>query len=331
MDKKRDPYLVGLIGAGRISKLHLDSIGRHTDSMKVVALCDPDREVVEKRAAEYGIEHTYGALEDMIEQESLNVAIVCTPTPIRKKVMLPLIEAGIPIFCEKPFAETYAEAKQIEQAAREAGIAVAVNQNFRRHFAFSIARPIIESGRLGRPLHLMQTTVYRRRDKGWRLDRKRYVLAVMSIHWFDGYRYLLGDEPEQVYCQSVNSPVTSGGEDTAVSVILRFRNGAVVTLSESFSSFSDLASCSLDCENGGLQLGFDCMTEVRAGGQTIEHKNPYDISEASYWLLNDLTEAAANGHEPETSATDNLKSIRIMEAAYLSAEENRPVSMEEIT
>ena len=330
MSKKSDPYRVGLVGGGNISRLHLDGMSQHPDRVKVVALCDPNRENAEKRAADYKIEQTYSNLEEMIEQANLDIAIVCTPTPVRKQVVLPLIEARIPVLCEKPLSETYAEAKEIEQAAREAGIAVAVNQNLRRRFSFSVARGIIEAGGLGRPLHLMHNFAGIRRDKGWRLQRKRYVMAVMSIHWFDGYRYLLQDEPIDVYCRRIKSPAIDGGEDTAGSLILHFRKGTIVNLSESFSSFTSPKSCSLDCEVGGLRLDFESLEEIRSDGQSIEHTNPFKAPEPTYWLLNDLIESIESAREPETSASDNIKSIRILEAAYRSAEENHHVNIEEI-
>ena len=330
MNNSRSPYRVGIVGAGNISRMHIDGMSRHADRMKVVALCDLDTKMAQKRAADYGIEHTYNDLEEMIGQANLDVAVVCTPTHVRKQVVIPLINANIPIFCEKPFAETYAEAKDIETAVRDSGSAFALNQNLRRTFSFSVARKIIEAGSLGRPLHLMHTVAVLRRDKGWRLERKRYVMSVMSIHWFDGYRYLLQDEPDEVYCRSINSPATAGGDDTAVSLILHFRKGTVVTLSESFSSLTKPQNCSLDCESGGLELGYQSVVEFGPEGQTAEHQNPFTKPEATYWLLNDLMEGVENAREPETSAADNLKSIRILEAAYRSIEENRAVRIEEV-
>jgi predicted dehydrogenase len=242
-------------------------------------------------------------------------------------VIWPLLDAGISTFCEKPFAETYAEAAEIARKAQETGVPVAVNQNFRRHFSFHMARQVLDQGHLGRPLHLVQVANRLRRDRGWRLERKRYVMAVMSIHWFDGYRYLLREEPEQVYCQGVNSPATSGGEDTAVSVTLTFPSGAVVSLSESFSSFAGHEHCSLDCEAGALTMDYGSLQEIRASGEVLTHGNPYDKAEATYCLLDDLVQAAASGRTPETSAADNLNTMRIMEAAYRSLHEHCPVAL----
>ena len=330
MSVERDIYRVGIVGAGNILRLHLEAIDRQPDRMQAVALCDPNKETLIARAAGYGISECYADLADMIAQADIDEAVVCTPTHVRQEVLFPLIEAGIPTLCEKPFAETYAEAVAIEREAREASVPIAINQNFRRHFTFHLAREILARGHLGRPLHLVQSALYLRHDKGWRLQRKRYVMAVMSIHWFDGYRYLLCDEPETVHCRGVNSPAIEGGDDTAISVILQFHQGTVVSLSESFSSFAQQSACSLDCERGALVLGYEALTEVRPDGERIEHRNPFDKAEATWYLLDDLMKAVEEQRAPETAAADNLKSMRILEGAYRSLEENRVVPLEEI-
>ena len=324
------PYRVGFVGAGNISKLHLEGIARHPDRMQAAALCDVEAKALAARAAEFGVGRTYAGLDEMIARAELDVAVVCTPTHVRKQVILPLLEAGIPVFCEKPFAETYAEAAAVEARSRQLRVPVAINQNFRRHFSFLMAREVLARGGLGKPLHLTQVSMFLRRDTGWRLDRRRYVMAVMSIHWFDGYRFLLGKEPETVYCRGVNSPATEGGEDTGVSVILQFPDGVVANLSESFSCFAGTSFCVLDCEAGSLTLGYAKMVESRGPGQSIEHTNPFDKAEATYFLLDDLMRAREEARPPETSASDNLKSMRIMEAAYRSLTENRVVRIEEI-
>ena len=318
---------IGLVGAGGIARLHFEGIGRHPDRAQAVAICDPDPEALRQRSAQHGIEQRYTDLESMIADAGIDAAIVCTPTHIRSDVVLPLIAAGIPTLCEKPFAESYAEAAAMEQAAREHGVAVAVNQNFRRHFTFTLARDLLDQGHLGRPLHLTQIAGHLRRDTGWRLDRRRYVMAVMSIHWLDGYRILFGEEPETVYCRSINSPATPGGDDTAVSVVLQFRSGAVACLSESFSSFTRISACGVDCERGGLRLGYESLEEIREGAEPVEHANPFDKAEATWFLLDDLLRAVEERREPETSATDNLKSMRILEAAYRSMAEGSVVSV----
>ena len=330
MSDRKQPYRVGIVGAGGISGLHLEGMSRHRDRTEVVAMCDPDADALAGRAGSWNVAQTFAHVDEMIAGSGLDVAIVCTPTHVRGDVVIPLIEAGIPVLCEKPFAETYAAAAEMEAAARRAGVTMAVNQNFRRHFTFALGRQILASGRLGEPLHLVQAIGVMRRDKGWRLDRRRYVMAVMSIHWFDGCRYMLDDEPVTVTCGGVNSPATDGGPDTAVSTILEFSSGAVACLSESFSSFARPQACCLDCQRGGLVMGYDKLTEIGPDGERVEHANPFDKAEATWWVLDDLLRAVEQGRAPETSAADNLKSMRILEAAYRSLGRRATVHVEEI-
>ncbi len=321
---------MGFVGAGNITKLHFEGISRHPDRVVVAGLCDPDKDTLIVRGEEFGCKGLYPDVEAMIADGGIDVAIVCTATHVRSSVLLPLIQAGIPVLCEKPFAETYAEAVEIEKAANHVGVPIAINQNFRRHFTFHIAREILQKKELGRPLHLVQNEAWLRRDRGWRLERNRYVMSVMSIHWFDGYRFMLNDEVERVCCGHINSPATPGGEDTAVSMLLRFREGTLVSLSDSFSSFTKQNYCGLDCEKGGLILDYNGLKEIREDGSVIEHTNQYDKAGATYYVLDDLIDAVEQSRSPETSVADNVHTMRILEAAYRSITENRSIAMEEI-
>jgi len=326
------PARIGIVGAGNISKLHLDGLKGHPDRAVCVALCDPNPDNLRARCQEYGIETTFATVEEFAAKSGVDAAIVCTPTQLRLEVLKPLMRAGIPILCEKPLAETYEEAKAIAEAAEKYGVPVAVNQNFRRHFTFAMGKDLLAQNDFGRPLHLVQKAMGLRRDVGWRLDRHRYVMSVMSIHWFDGYRFMLDDEPETIYVRGVNSPATPGGEDTAVSMILEFGKGTVVNLSESFSSFTGDWDGTLycDCERGGLVMGYGKIQSVDADRRKTEHENPYDKAQATYYVLDDLLSAVEQGRAPETGVRDNIKSLRIMEAAYKSLSEGRVVRIEEI-
>ena len=321
-------YSIGVVGAGSISRLHLDGIVRHADRYRATAICDPDERARKAKAAEYEIGSDFADVRDLIDAGAIDAAIVCTPTPVRSKVLLPLIEAGIPTLCEKPFAETYDEAVAVANRAEALGALLCFNQNFRRHFAFALAREVLRSGVCGKPLHLTQIAKGLRRDEGWRNERERYLMAVMTIHWFDGYRWLLGEEPDSVFCAGVNSPMTSGGRDTGISSVLTFPSGAVAALSESFSSYHRTSVCSLDCEDATLELSYDRLRILKKGDVVEERVNPMDKIDATFFNLDDLMQAKAEGREPETCARDNLHSMRILESAYISFAEGRLVELD---
>ena len=160
------PARIGIVGAGNISKLHLDGMKEHPDRAVCVALCDPDPDNLKARCEEYGIHTTFATVEDFAANSGVDAAIVCTPTQLRLEVLEPLMRAGIPILCEKPLAETYREAKATVEAAEKYGVPVAVNQNFRRHFTFAMGKDLLAQKDFGRPLHLVQKAMGLRRDVG---------------------------------------------------------------------------------------------------------------------------------------------------------------------
>src|SRR5690606_16918534 len=98
----------------------------HSDRVKMVAACDPEFEKVEQAQKTYGIEQGFTSVEEMINGADWDVAIVCTPTPVREQVVKQLSSAGKHIFVEKPFADTYEVAKRMVDACSEANVQLAV-------------------------------------------------------------------------------------------------------------------------------------------------------------------------------------------------------------
>lgn len=321
--KKR--YKIGIVGAGNVSKMHLEGMARHKDIVEIHAVCDPNEQNLTQRSSEFEISRTFTNLSDMVEATDIDAAIVCTPSYLRKDVLLPLFQANIPVFCEKPIAETYEDAYNIAELSSKFNVPVAVNQNFRRYFTFSLGRELLQQDTLGKPLHITQVVNNLRTDNGWRLERDRYIMAVMSNHWFDGYRYLLQDEPKTIYCRGLTN---TSGQDNAVSIILEFQKGTVVSLTESFNSVTKLNGATLDCENGGMIFNYNNLIEIDKNGKEQIHSNPFDKPEATFYLLYDLLRSVEEGRQPETNIFDNLKSHKIMEAAYHSLKHNQVVNLD---
>lgn len=86
------------------------------------------------------------------------------------------------IFVEKPFADTYSDAKSIAEEAERRQIPVSVNQNFRKHHKFDFIRGLIQEGIVGKLEGIHFSSLFYRQDKGWRVNTERHALAVMSIH-----------------------------------------------------------------------------------------------------------------------------------------------------
>jgi predicted dehydrogenase len=159
-------------------------------------------------------------------------------------------------------------------------------------------------------------------------------MAIMTIHWFDGYRWMLNDLPETIYCQTSKSRLIQGQGETHTSLIIRFRSGCVASLTESFGSHRRTAiSPTLDCDAGSLEITGAELRVYEAGKpepvRVIPATNA-SMETATYLCLADLLDAIEAEREPTNSGRDNLKSMAMMEGAYWSAKENRVVHWEEL-
>jgi len=94
-------FPVAIVGCGNISRMHFDAYQPHPERIRVIAACDTDHERVDEARKQYGFGQGFASLEAMIEQAEWEVAIVCTPTHIRRQVVETLTKAGKHIFVEK--------------------------------------------------------------------------------------------------------------------------------------------------------------------------------------------------------------------------------------
>ena len=318
---------VAIVGAGNNARVHVEGLLRHPDRVKLSAIVEPDESKRSAFTDRYDVERSFATVQEMLNGggPQIEVAIVSTPTNVRMDVCRPLFEAGIPVLVEKPMCDNLADALALTAVAAEHNCPLAVNQNFRYHYPYRKARELLQSGALGRPLHLVQYAMYYRNNTGWRAEQSRNLMTVMSVHWLDGFRHLLDDEPETVYCRAVNSPAVEGTSDSAVSLTAVMKQGTLACLNESFSSFHEGGSknhyCQLDCERGGITMDVSGTLRV-----AIHGKEPRDIPnaavdkpESDFLVLNDFLQAIELGAETPTSARDNLKTVRFLEAAYRSA------------
>ncbi len=335
-EKKR--WDIALVGAGNNAKVHAEGLLRHPDRATLVAVVEPDPKRRSAFAEQYNLDRSYGTVQEMVDDTppETAAAIVSTPTNVRLEVCRLLFAARIPVLIEKPMCDNLADALVLTSLAAECRCPFSVNQNFRYCFPYRKAHELLKRGEIGRPLHLVQHAMSYRDNTGWRAGQSRNVMAVMSIHWLDGLRYLLDDEPQSVHCLAVDSPAVKGTNDSAISLIAVMRQGTLVSLSESFSSFTASGwgntYCQLDCERGGMTLGMDGMLRVVRHGQEPQDigNTAVDKPESDFLVLEEFLRAIELGTDAPTSAIDNLKSVRFLEAAYRSAGSGEVVSIDDL-
>jgi D-apiose dehydrogenase len=324
-------FKIAMIGCGGVSQMHFDGYVTHPDRLEIVAACDLDPNRVQQAQQKYGFAQAFTSLEEMIEGADWEVGVVCTPTPVRLQVVKTLAAAGKHILVEKPFADTYEEAAEMVQICDEAGVTLAVDQNFRYHFPYRHARQLVEEGAIGKVINLIHQDLMFRQDQGWRTQTKRHAMSVMGVHWFDGFRLIVQDEPESIFCITQSSPAIDCAGETEAFTQLRFRNGVIVSYVESFSTPRRRAETVVVGEQGSLVLDYDGISLYTKENRNVAKQtweNPYRGAakpESAFACLNELLTALEEEREPSNSGHDNLKTIELLDAAYRSADEGRPV------
>src|SRR5262245_58118806 len=178
---------VGMIGYGFMGRAHSNAykqVGQFFPSKyKVVlkAACARNAEGIKKFADNWGYESTETDWRKLIERKDIDVIDICTPNNLHKEIALAAAANKKMILCEKPLAMNGPEGKEMVEAVEKAGVANMVWYNYRRIPAVTLAKKLIEEGRLGKIFHyrakfLQDWTISADLPQGgtglWRLDVK---------------------------------------------------------------------------------------------------------------------------------------------------------------
>jgi predicted dehydrogenase len=324
---------VALVGCGNISRMHANAYRPHPERVRFVAACDPIPAHVERAKTDYGIPRGFNSIDEMVAGADWDVAVVCTPTFVREAVIEQLAAAGKHIFVEKPLADSYDEARRMVDRCDRAGVKLAVNQNFRYHYPFDEARSLIAAGRIGSVVSIAHQELTSRQDKGWRTGAARHALSVMGIHWFDGFRWLLDDEPASISAHLRSSAAIDAAGETDAAITILFQSGVIVSYAHSFSSLVKRTETVVIGDAGTLRLTYDGL-ELYANGDSdtpaFTWENPCRGANkpvATYILMDQFLSAIEHGVEAPHGGRDNLTTVRMLDAAYQSNVEGRPIQV----
>ena len=242
-----------MVGAGRVGRVHSNSIVRHVPGGQVVAIVDPATEVLQATADEYGIPDCFSTLEAALEQGEFDGVVITTPTPIHKPLALLAAAAGKHVFLEKPMAMSLADCDEIIAATRQHRVSLQVG--FMRRFdpEFVAAAKRIEAGEIGQPMMIKSLTHGPGLPPPWARDLRTSngMLAEVNSHDWDTVRWLMNSNFERVYAEVANFKGPANQIDVPhfydnVLVNLRFESGGL-------GSFSGICPCG---------YGYDARVEI---------------------------------------------------------------------
>lgn len=331
---------VGVLGVGRIGKVHVENLVHRVPEAEVVAIADVQRKAAEKCAAELGIPRAYGDPRPILEDRTVEAIFICTSTDTHAPLIEAAAEAQKHIFCEKPIALNLEAIDRALAAVKHAGVKLQVGFNRRFDANFARARELAAQGAIGRP-HILRITSrdpeppppeYLRISGGIFLD--------MTIHDFDMARFLIGEEVIEVYALGsvlVDNRIGELGDvDTAV-VTLRFASGTIGVIDNSRRAvygydqrvelFGDRGM--LRVENPRLDTAV--QSDVHGEHTTRIFRFFMDrYAESFVREAQEFVTAVLADKEPPVTGEDGRAAVLIAHAAQRSLERHRPVLLEEV-
>ena len=227
------PLNVGIIGAGRIGKVHAENLAFRVPEARALAITDLNRESAERVASRCGIPTVAASVDQILANRAIQAVLICSSTDTHAELIIRAAQAGKHIFCEKPIAHSLGRIDAALAATRQAGVKLQIGFNRRFDPNFARVRAAVANGEIGAPrlLHIISRdpapppVSYVKVSGGIFLD--------MTIHDFDMARFLIGDEVEEIYTAAgvmVDPAIGEAGDlDTAL-LVLRFRNGVIGTI-----------------------------------------------------------------------------------------------------
>ena len=177
---------IGLIGCGFMGRTHSNAYNRITNFFpelgyqpKLQAVCSRNADKVRSFAEQWGYESTETDWKALIARDDIDAIDICSPNDTHAEIAIAAAAKGKMILCEKPLSRTLAEGQKMVDAIEKAGVANTVWYNYRRVPAVSLAKEIIDSGKLGKIFHyranfLQDWTISPELPQGgeglWRLD-----------------------------------------------------------------------------------------------------------------------------------------------------------------
>lgn len=227
---------VGVIGAGRIGKVHARTLSSMVPGVKVAMVTDVVPDAAKRLAAACGIEKVAGDHREMLADKSIDAVVICSSTDTHAAMIEESANAGKHIFCEKPIALHLEKIDKALAAVEKNKVILMVGFNRRYDAGNTKLRETVLSGAVGTPEMCLISSrdpspppvAYVKVSGGLFLD--------MMIHDFDLSRFLLGDEPEEVFacanCQVDPEIGKAGDVDTAM-VTIKFKKGAICHIDNS--------------------------------------------------------------------------------------------------
>lgn len=330
---------VGIIGCGRISVMHLDSL-KKLEEAELTACCDIKRERAEETAKKYGARAYYN-YEELLEKEALDCVHICLPHYLHSKVACAAFEKGVHVLSEKPMDVDLISAERAVGLAEERGVLYGVIFQCRYNNSSRLVKRAVESGRLGKILSVRSTLTWSRPDsyyaesdwKGTWDKEGGGVVIDQAIHSIDLVNWIVNSEVENISCSMANRGHDIVKVEDSAEGLITYKNGVKY-------GFYCMNNYGCDepieirfyCEKGKVVFGYDdayiCYNDgSKEEAHQDESREAYEGGK-DYWGFQHIRQIrqfynACLGKEPlEVSGAEALKTHRLVCGIYQAGKMN---------
>ncbi|MDQ1000763.1 myo-inositol 2-dehydrogenase/D-chiro-inositol 1-dehydrogenase [Neobacillus niacini] len=332
-------FTVGIIGAGRIGKLHVDNL-KMLPQIRIKSVSDVAINHLESWAKEKQIAVLTEDYLDLLNDPEIDAIFICSPTNTHADIIKKAAEAGKHIFCEKPVSFSVEQTEEALAVVEKAGVKLQVGFNRRFDPNFRKVRSLVQEGEIGTP-HILRITSRDPQPPGVDYIKASGGLFMdMTIHDFDMARYIMGSEVIEVSAYGavlVDPAIGEAGDiDTAI-ISLKFANGALGVIDNSRrAAYGYDQRLEIFGNKGAAQVDNNRATnvEISTAANVSKEKPLYFFLERyTQAYIDEVLEfvaACIENHEVTCSGFDGLQAERIAKAAKKSLETGAPVRLEQV-
>ncbi|MCM3727606.1 inositol 2-dehydrogenase [Neobacillus cucumis] len=327
---------VGIIGAGRIGKLHVDNL-RKIPQIRIKSVSDVVIDHLEAWGKEKQIEVLTTDYHELLEDPEIQAVFICSPTNTHATIIKEAALAGKDIFCEKPVSFSVEETEEALAVVEKAGVRLQIGFNRRYDPNFRRIQTLVKDGKIGQP-HILRITSRDPEPPGIDYVKASGGLFMdMMIHDFDMARYVMDSEVVEVSAAGavlVDPAIGEAGDiDTAI-VTLKFANGALGVIDNSRQAvYGYDQRLEVFGEKGAAQADNNRPTTVEVStteAVTLDKPLYFFLERYNQAYIDEVVEFTRSILEKKEVACtgfDGLQAQKIAKAAKESLEKGAPVQL----
>lgn len=334
---------IAIVGCGRISEKHFNSIKVNKENIELVSICDTNEKVLIEHKNKHKV-NAYCDLEQMLKEENLDLVSICTPSGIHANQTELCAQYGVNVMTEKPMATRWKDGVRMVRACDKANVRLFVVKQNRQNDTLQLLKRAVSERRFGK-INMVNINVFWTRPQEyydqahwrgtWEYDGGAFMNQ--ASHYVDLLDWLIGPIDKVQAMMSTSRDIEV--EDTGV-LSIKWRNGTLGSMNVTMLTYPKNLEGSITIlgEKGSVRVGGVAVNDIQLW--EFEDSKDYDsmVKNSNYQTSSvygfghplyyaNVIDVLKNNADPETDGREGLKSLEVIIAAYLSARDGQTVSL----